>query len=91
MKLEDTSSESKEKTAALSSKASHHPLLMQVRIVFPSFDLSLNMKFSSKFSPLNNLSCSWIQTSGAQFEFKKANHAYLTNNFFKTYIENKIR
>ncbi|MCH83904.1 aspartyl aminopeptidase-like, partial [Trifolium medium] len=32
MKLEDTSSESKEKTAALSSKASHHPLLMQVLI-----------------------------------------------------------
>ncbi|KAK2403979.1 putative aspartyl aminopeptidase [Trifolium repens] len=30
MKLEDTSSESKEKTAALSSKASHHPLLMQI-------------------------------------------------------------
>ncbi|CAI8604066.1 unnamed protein product [Vicia faba] len=30
MKLEDNSSESKEKTAALSSKASHHPLLMQI-------------------------------------------------------------
>ncbi|PNY15538.1 aspartyl aminopeptidase [Trifolium pratense] len=30
MKLEDISSESKEKTAALSSKASHHPLLMQI-------------------------------------------------------------
>lgn len=30
MKLEDTSTESKEKTAKLSSKASHHPLLMQI-------------------------------------------------------------
>ena len=65
MKLKDTSSESKEKTAAFSSKASHHPLLMQVHIVFPSFELSLNMKFSSKVSPLNNLSCSWIQTGCA--------------------------
>lgn len=63
MKLEDTSAESKEKTAKLSSKASHHPLLMQVPIVFLSFALSLNMKFSSKVSPLNNLLCSWIQTS----------------------------
>lgn len=34
MKLEDTSSESKEKTAASSSKASHHPLLMQVCNIF---------------------------------------------------------
>ncbi|XP_073223901.1 probable aspartyl aminopeptidase isoform X1 [Cicer arietinum] len=30
VKLEDTSSETKEKTAALTSKASHHPLLMQI-------------------------------------------------------------
>lgn len=43
MKLEDTSLESKDKTAALSSKASHHPLLMQVAIVAPSFKSSLNL------------------------------------------------
>lgn len=35
MKLEDTSLESKEKTSAVSSsKASHHPLLMRVAVVF---------------------------------------------------------
>ena len=37
MKLEETSLESKEKTTAMLPKASHHPLLMQVAIVFPSF------------------------------------------------------
>lgn len=44
MKLEDTSLESKDKTAASLSKASHHPLLMQVPIVVPSFNSNLNLK-----------------------------------------------
>lgn len=58
IKSEDTSSESKDKNGALSSKSYHHSLLMQVAIVFAYF--KLNVKYCQKFE---HTPCSWIQTT----------------------------
>lgn len=88
VKPDEISSESKDKTtAALSSKASHHPLLMQVPIFLSLFQIECEVF-------LNKPPCSWIWFElvafRSNFVYCNCNHAYPIKRYWiHTFINKK--